>query len=86
MKIKLLGIPRLDFVGDNGDRVLGSKLHYVEEDYSSDDLLGQRVDTCLLLDGSPYAGYPLEIGNEYIVSFRKKSNRVDILMDAPAGK
>lgn len=86
MKIKLLGIQRLDFTGDAGERILGSKLHYVEEDYYSDDLLGQRVDTCLLLDGSPYAGYPLEIGKDYIVSFRKKSNRIDILMDAPANK
>lgn len=73
MKMKIVGIQRLDFKMDNGTEFKANKLHCVDLDSKPNGLLGGNVVTTFsIMDDSPLATIPVAVGKEYTVFFDQK--------------
>lgn len=55
MLLKVVGVQRMDFRFDDGKEIHGWKLHGIELDKSSDNLIGNTVQTVMIRDDSPIA-------------------------------
>lgn len=82
MLLKVVGVQRMDFRFDDGKEIHGWKLHGIELDKTSDNLIGNTVQTVMIRDDSPIADtvQAVSIGDEYKLFFGKGSNRVEFMM------
>lgn len=65
MTITIVGIQRIDFTTENGEKVAGKKLHCLVEDEQGQNFVGRAVKTLFIAEDAKFQAANAEVGKTY---------------------
>lgn len=82
MTITIVGIQRIDFKNDKGERIAGKKLHCVVEDEQGADVRGKVTKTLFISENAAYQADNAVVGKTYTAYGEPGKKALAVLIEA----